>query len=263
MNTEYIKEKDKKTGKETRKLLPIFIILMVCCIAIGFFAGKAIRRFEMSGTLESVKKAIEMALKYSFPVIYIVLILLLVVVGIPILVKSIGKVKKWEGEDEDYIVNVEKSFGWLVNYSTISSILSLGLFTINTLLWESQGSDIKKTILIINIVCLAFDIIFTIFIQAKALKYLKLINPEKKGNIFSFKFNKEWIDSCDEAQKYNMYRAAFKAHKTVNIVCVVMFLFVLIVGLGFKTGIMPAFCVLIIWLADIIVYIREGARLER
>lgn len=265
MDKEYIKEKNEQIKKENKKLIPIFVVVLIFLYVAGYFTGRTIKRLEMRGFMESLKNSTYTILTYSLPVIYIILILLLAAVGIPQLVKLIKKTKAWDGEDEDYIANVEKSLDALVNYSTVVSILSFGLFSMNVILLEKNGSlyNIKNLYVIINIACLVCELIFTMLIQVKALKYIKLINPEKRGNLFSFDFNKEWIESCDEAQKFAMYKASFKAHRTVNNTCLILWIFTLICGLGFKTGIMPIACVSIIWLVDIIVYIREESRLEK
>ena len=265
MDKEYIQERNNQNKKENKKYIPIFIVLMAICMVAGFFTGRAIKRFEIRASMEDIKNAIYTILIHTLPVVYVILILVLITVCTPILARLIKKAKAWDGENEDYIGNIEKGFSSLVNCSTIATTLSFGLFAINGLLLERDIVSLgtKKIIAIVIMVCLLVDLIFTLFIQAKALKYIKLINPEKKGNLFSFDFYKKWTDSCDEAQKYIMYKASFKAHKAINITCMILWLVTYIVGLSFHTGIMPVICVSIIWLVDIIVYVMEENKLEK
>ena len=42
--------------------------------------------------------------------------------------------------------------------------------------------------------------------QARYVKLLQKIHPEKKGDIASKDFHKQWLESCDEAEKEAVYK---------------------------------------------------------
>ena len=42
--------------------------------------------------------------------------------------------------------------------------------------------------------------------QARYVKLLQKVHPEKKGDIASKDFHKQWLESCDEAEKDAVYQ---------------------------------------------------------
>lgn len=40
-----------------------------------------------------------------------------------------------------------------------------------------------------------------IIIQQKAVDITKIMYPEKTASVYDLKFQKKWVDSCDEAEK--------------------------------------------------------------
>ena len=40
--------------------------------------------------------------------------------------------------------------------------------------------------------------------------------PEKKGNVFDVKFQKDWYESCDELEKLQIGNACYKTFKCIN-----------------------------------------------
>ena len=100
-------------------------------------------------------------------------------------------------------------------------------------------------------------------VQNKILKLEKELNPEKKGNIFDFSFYKEWLGSCDEAEKTVAYKSGFRAYTTAQYVCLGLWLFCTIGQFAFDTGILSVVCVTIIWLTLVCTYLFEHLRLEK
>ena len=71
------------------------------------------------------------------------------------------------------------------------------------------------------------------------VKFLKLVNPEKKGSIFETDFNKKWLNSCDEAQKMQVYRAGFVAYNAGIKCCVALWILSLVGMTALDTGVLP------------------------
>ena len=44
----------------------------------------------------------------------------------------------------------------------------------------------------------------------------KKTNPEKTASVYDTKFQKKWLDSCDEAEKIMIGKCAFKAYAATN-----------------------------------------------
>ena len=82
-------------------------------------------------------------------------------------------------------------------------------------------------------------------------------------NIFDKDFNKEWLASCDEAQKLMIYEAAYKAFQATQMTCMVMWILALMGMMMFGIGIMPSVCVFIIWLTLTISYCVACRNIEK
>ena len=48
------------------------------------------------------------------------------------------------------------------------------------------------------------------------MKCVQRVYPEKKGDPASRKFQKEWLESCDEAERAMIYQSAYKSYMTAN-----------------------------------------------
>ena len=64
------------------------------------------------------------------------------------------------------------------------------------------------------VACVIFITIYVYlyFWQIRYVKLLQKTHPEKKGDPPSPKFQEQWLDSCDEAEKEVIYRSAYKAY---------------------------------------------------
>lgn len=101
------------------------------------------------------------------------------------------------------------------------------------------------------------------YIQKKVVDFAKQMNPEKRGNIFDFNFRKAWMDSCDEAQQYMAYKAAYKSMSVAQVTCMVLLILMMYAQHIFHAGILPSLVITIIWLVITVTYHVTGAKLER
>lgn len=91
----------------------------------------------------------------------------------------------------------------------------------------------------------------------------KIMNPEKKASVYDMRFQKKWMESCDEAEKIIVGKCAFKAYSMTNSVCYVLEIVLVICALAFGMGFLPALVVCIIWLVNTSVYCRESMKYSK
>ena len=89
------------------------------------------------------------------------------------------------------------------------------------------------------------------------------MNPEKTASVYDMKFQRKWVESCDEAEKLLMGRCAFRAFRVTNGVCTALALVLAVAALALGTGILPSLVVCLIWLVNLCVYCGESLRLSR
>lgn len=99
--------------------------------------------------------------------------------------------------------------------------------------------------------------------QQLQIDFVKQMSPHMKGSVYDIKFQKKWEESCDEAEKLVIYRAAYKAFRTANIACCIGWCLLILGAMVFHYGCLPGIIVSVIWLLMTVTYYREAMRLER
>ncbi len=67
--------------------------------------------------------------------------------------------------------------------------------------------------------------------QRQIVDQLREQNPEKQGSVYQFNFQKVWLQSCDEAEQLQIYRAGYRAYQAGVYTCLGLWLAVVIANL--------------------------------
>ena len=86
-----------------------------------------------------------------------------------------------------------------------------------------------------------------IYLQTCLIKMTKVLYPNKKGDPLEFSFAKDWLDSCDEAEQYIIYRSAYKAYQITQKCLIFGWLIAVFGAMFFSTGLLPIVLVTLIW----------------
>ena len=76
------------------------------------------------------------------------------------------------------------------------------------------------------------------------------MNPKKTASVYDTKFQKKWMDSCDEAEKIMIGKCAFKAYSATNTVCTVLAIALALCALFLGIGFLPSLVVCLIWIVN-------------
>ena len=87
----------------------------------------------------------------------------------------------------------------------------------------------------------------TIIIQQRCVDAVKRMNPEKTASVYDVKFQRKWMDSCDEAERREIGEAAYRAFVVTNSVCPFLWLAMILLNFVFRLGLMPSAMVLLVW----------------
>lgn len=164
-------------------------------------------------------------------------------------------------EDEDFEA-VEDLMTFPIYIMNVFFIVDLVFFgIILDLTMDIDGDFMLMMIGILTLVILTY-IILTGVMNNKYIELLKKINPEKRGEYYKLNFNKQWINSCDEGEKYIIYQSGFEAYKigmnTSMILCFVS----IISNLLLKTGVFSIICTAIVYIIMQWKYYKESTKLE-
>ena len=99
--------------------------------------------------------------------------------------------------------------------------------------------------------------------QARYVKLLQRVHPEKRGDVSSMKFQEQWLASCDEAEKEVIYQSAYKAYVFASKCTAVLLLVTMFAQLLFNTGILAIIVVGIMYLILSMTYCKSCVDLKK
>lgn len=100
-------------------------------------------------------------------------------------------------------------------------------------------------------------------LEAVLIRQIQKTDPMKKGEMGSLRFGRDWLESCDEAERLGIYKASYKSFQALNTLCPVMEAVALIGKIMFDTGNFPIILVTIFWAVQSGVYCAYSAQYDR
>lgn len=89
------------------------------------------------------------------------------------------------------------------------------------------------------------------------------MNPEKRGSVYDTKFQKKWMDSCDESERRQIGQACYRAYLVTSRVCIGVWLVLVILSMVFEISLLPVFVLLLVWGVMQVTYTLECMRLSK
>ena len=89
------------------------------------------------------------------------------------------------------------------------------------------------------------------------------MNPEKHGSVYDTKFQKKWLESCDESERRQIGQACYKAYMVATRFCLGLWLVLVILSMVFEMSILPVFVLLLVWGVLQVTYTLECIRLGK
>ena len=98
--------------------------------------------------------------------------------------------------------------------------------------------------------------------QARYVKLLQKVHPEKKGDVTSKDFHKQWLESCDEAEKEAVYQSSYSTYIFTGKLIGILLVVTMIAHLFFNTGVFAILVVGAIYLCMTVKYCISCVRLK-
>lgn len=255
---------ENEIKKANRKAMPKFILIMFISLIVGGGVGFFSAKYNVDTLADGIKNAGALFGIWVAPWLMLVAAVIMPVVCVPIYRNTKRLLSTWDGEDEEVSDTVDKKISimiWITNAALIFSYFFIAA--------SSPGSfaafDNKENLLLFSIGTAAFIgiMIEAVIIQQKCVDTAKITNPEKTASIYDMKFQKKWMDSCDEAEKIVVGKCAFKAYAATNAVCTVLAVVFAIFALIFGIGFLPSLAICVIWFVNQSVYCREAIKYSK
>lgn len=258
MNQETI----NKIKKEDKNALGRFAVIILLSMIVGAIIGV--------GSVQAEKFVEKMAIEMTdfirtiapYGIFGITCIAMIFVV---ILMKKSRKLyQSWDGENEEQINQIEAYLSYTMWINSINMILVYFLFAAG--LSSALEEPYKITAVIRACLLLGgfiLSVVCIILSQQRIVNFEKEINPEKSGSVYDVKFLDKWEKSCDEAERLLIYKSAYKSYRSVNMTCIVLWLFCTLGSFIWNIGLLPVAIVSIIWFVQVTSYCTETIRLSK
>ena len=253
-------------GKEDKKQIKGFLILTVIGFVVGILFAEAVLFAEDSNFFMNMVDAVVAFIKGIS--VYVAAGLTIITIPVYIILYNGARKEyaKWDGEDEEQYKRIDAKLSMMLFVSSVTTIIAYVFmpFGFQQILSVGKGKDMQFWIAFAILIggFVAYMVVITIA-QQKAVNLSKEMNPEKKGSVFDSKFQKKWIDSCDEAEKKMIHESAFAAYKATNTTILILWFLCLGGTLIFDMGIAPMLILGTIWMVQTVAYFVKGVQLEK
>lgn len=177
--------------------------------------------------------------------------------GVVSIVIASKLLKQFKASDEDD-EKEEKIDGVLSANMFVTSV-----YTILAFLLFGFSVDQSNPAIFTSIGIFLGSFLVIVALQMYCIKLIKVVYPTKKGDPSSMKFQKEWMESCDEAEQLLIYKSAFKTYSFMNGMYLFLYIVVLFTKLLFETGNYPIILMTLIWLMSTLHYMVTSNRLSK
>ena len=245
-----------------RKAMPRFLLLVLVGAIVGGIVGFYCAKYDVDQIAGSMKSAGAFFGNYVSSWILLAIAVITPIVVIPVYQKTKRLLLAWDGEDESVCDIAEKKLNTVL---LINGIALISAFFLISATYSGGFAMIEKHLNMYVLAIVTFLVILAegIITQQKVVDIIKIMYPEKTASVYDLKFQKKWVDSCDEAEKIMIGRCAFEAFKVTNSVCGALSVILAISALMFDIGFLPSFVVCLIWLINQCVYCRAAAKCSK
>lgn len=255
---------DHEIKKANRKAMPKFILIMIISAlvggAIGFFSVK----YGLDSLASGMKAAGEAFGLYVAPWLMLAVAIAVPVITVPLYQKAKKLLAAWDGEDEEISDAVEQKLSaviWITGSALIISYFLLAASYSGGFAMFEQAESTAA--LLVSIAAFIGILVESVIFQQKCVDAAKKTNPEKTASVYDMKFQKKWMDSCDEAEKLVIAKCAFKAYGATNMACSILAVALTVCALVFGIGFLPSLVVCVIWIVNQSVYCRETMKYSK
>lgn len=249
---------NEQIKKANQKALPKFILFCVIGGLVGGIMGYLVAANGLDAMSGDIKAVISKYLVLTAPWLMLALAVILPAVTVPYYRKAKKQLALWDGEDEeisDHIENKLSIVQWFTSGSLIISyFLIAASYAGGITMFENAKNMIGFDVAIVAFLAIMAE---GVIIQQKSVDCVKVMNPEKTASVYDMKFQKKWLDTCDEAEKIIVGKCAFKAFNVTNSVCSILSIILAISALMFGIGFFPSFLVCLIWIINVSIYCKE------
>ena len=264
-----MKNRVNAVGKKQMNTYLKYGLMMLIFMSVGAALGFAFSYFRFSGDGQGFSGIAEMASLFTrglaaklFPVMAVMVVLSILWGELCMKkMKRISNVLKMADDEESDRLEYEeeKVSAWGTVGSNLMMILSIVLISFAYSM--DYMDELSKKGLVMLLAAFGCYLIIFLYEGAWQIRMVKLAQKqasEKKGDPTSAKFQRQWVESCDEAEKEIIYQSSFEVYTILNQICPLAAAVAMITHLMWNTGVMAVVMVCFIWLITVVTYCRHA-----
>lgn len=244
-----------------RKAMPKFVLITLISTVIGGAVGYLSAKYGLDTMAGSIKSAGEFFGAHVAPWLMAAMAAIVPAVCIPIYCGAKVLMACWDGEDEEISERIDRKLSaalWVASVATI-----VNFFLIAAVYSGGFGALERPVPFIVAVAAFIAVMVETMIIQQRCVDAVKRMNPGKTASVYDVKFQRKWMDSCDEAEKIIVGKCAYKAYAAANTACAVLAIIFAVCALIFNTGFLPSLAVCVIWFVLQFIYYSETVRCSK
>lgn len=253
-----------KSRKQIERLCQNLFLIMVLSLIIGGGFGFCAARYGLNTLAGGMKSTGAFFGTYIAPWLMLATAVIVPMICVPIYKSAKRLLSSWDGENEETSDTIDNKLSIVIWITSAALILSYFLIAASYSggfsTFENQNSMVSFVVGIVGFFAILIE---AVIIQQKCVDAAKKTNPEKTASVYDTKFQKKWMDSCDEAEKIMIGKCAFKAYSATNTVCSALAIVLAVCALVFEIGFLPSLVVCIIWIVNQSVYCKEALRYSK
>lgn len=226
-----------------RRALPKFILIVILSCLVGGVVGFCAALFGIERLADGLRAFGRGFSLWAAPWLLAACAVIEPAVCLPQYFSAKRELAAWDGEDEAVSDRVERRLSIVMWVN--GTLLICALFFIAAA--YSAGLDQGPFLFFLGLAGFVVTLAESILIQQRLVDLSKRLSPEKQGSVYDLRFQKKWMDSCDEAEKLLIGRCAYKAYTAVSVTCLALWMVFTLSALMFGTGFLPVLAVCIIW----------------
>lgn len=252
-----MKSKEKSVN---RKAMPKFIGTILLSVVIGDAAVFAVEALQGSTLperiLTTMNRGLDLVTPWGIPVVTAVLM------GLSLWLYRSAKraFQAWDGEDEVVMDTAEEKLSWIILLTSINLLLD---FFFLAAAFQEQNWSQSGFLHMMIAVCFLLSLALLGVMQQKVVDLTRAMNPEKTVSIYDVGFQKKWYQSCDENERKQIGEASYQAFKVAGNTCLLLWMVLFVLGLGFDIGLLPSALMLVVWGVLQISYVLSCIRMQK
>jgi hypothetical protein len=158
--------------------------------------------------------------------------------------------KNIENYSDEEMEIIEKKIN---NYLGLSMTLNSIFIVLNFMLFGILFKNTSDSKLVIAVIFMVGQL-FTTGVELTTIKFIKKIDERLKGDPTSMRFAKDFLESCDEAQKLKIYKSGHQAFQFSKFFAMVLVVMTILLNLVFDIGGLTVFISCLYLLVQMVSY---------